>query len=58
MPSGVENRAPLSDAFVRFVSDCLKVKPEVRKSRREEHGVCLFLDGRLGVDLRSPVMFH
>lgn len=32
LPSSLENRAPLSDAFVNFVSDCLKVVPEVRET--------------------------
>lgn len=29
LPSGSEDRAPLSEAFVGFVADCLRVKPEV-----------------------------
>lgn len=29
LPSGTADRAPLSDAFVGFVADCLRVKPEV-----------------------------
>lgn len=30
LPTVTEDRAPLSEAFVGFVSDCLRVKPEVR----------------------------
>ncbi|CAN0376689.1 unnamed protein product, partial [Hapterophycus canaliculatus] len=35
LPSGPQDRAPLSEAFVGFVGDCLRVKPEDRLSTAE-----------------------
>ncbi|CAN0023811.1 unnamed protein product [Ectocarpus sp. 12 AP-2014] len=35
LPSGTEDRVPLSDAFVGFVGDCLRVNPEDRLSTAE-----------------------
>ena len=37
LPTGAENRAPLSEAFVGFVEDCLKVNPEVSAERLLEN---------------------
>lgn len=49
LPSGTEDRVPLSEAFVAFVGDCLRVNPEVGGGRVGVVLMCVVGNGERGV---------